>query len=301
MPTIAWTMTILACATLANASAPALPAPALPAPALPAAAAEALAAADRQFSADGAGANVADAIGAMLAPDALSPTAQGDFAKGKPAIVEQLRANPANANATAQWAPVRVGIAADGQHGFTYGFMTIRSPGQPDRRAKYLSYWVRRPEGWRVFGYKRSGSPPGNVSTAVRAPALPPRLLPGRPSAQLLGKYRSGLAARETAFSDRAKVAGLRQAFAEFGSDDAMNMGPGADFVYGNSAIAAGLPDEVPAPVTWAPDEAVTVSSSGDLGVTFGFIRSPGSSPPIPFFTVWRRDRTSDPWLYVAE
>lgn len=296
MATTSWVTTTLAWGTLAIGSAPAQAVPALPVNA-----AEELALADRQFSADGAGANVADAIGAMLAPDALSPTPQGDFAKGKAAIVERLKANPSNANATAQWAPVRVGVSADGRHGFTYGFMTIRSPGQPDRRAKYLSYWVKQPEGWRVFGYKRAGSPEGEVATAIRAPALPARMIPIRPSVALRSKYSTSLAARETAFSNRARVAGLRQAFAEFGSADAMNMGPGADFVYGHKAIAAGLPDDVPSPVTWGPDEHVTVSSTGDLGVTFGFIRPIGSSTAIPFFTVWRRDRANDPWLYVAE
>jgi ketosteroid isomerase-like protein len=288
--------TALACAVLVTASVPAQAVPALPANA-----AQELLEADLEFSAEGSDDNIVDAIGAMLAPNAISPTPQGDFAKGKEAIMERLRANPANANATAEWAPVRAGIAADGLQGFTYGFMTIHIPGQADRRAKYLSYWVKRPEGWRVFGYKRAGSPPGTVSTAVRPPAVPPRMLPDRPSVELRSKYKSSLAARETAFSDRAQAVGLRQAFLEFGSADAMNMGPGSDFLYGNDNIAAGLPPDVPSPVTWGPDENVTVSSTGDLGVTFGFIRVTGTSTAIPFFTVWRRDATNDPWLYVAE
>ena len=286
----------LACAAIVAGAASAQAAPSTPS-----AAVEELLDADRQFSADAAGDNIVDGIAAMLAPEAKMPTPQGVFAEGRQAIIDALRANPLNANATAEWAPVRGGISANGLQGFTYGFMIIHIPDQPDRRAKYLSYWVKQPEGWRVVGYKRAGSPPGAVSTSVRAPALPPRMIPERPSSQLVSQYRSGLADRERAFSERAHDVGLRQAFLEFGSADAMNMGPSSDFVYGNVAISQTLPPDVPSPVIWAPDKGVTVSSTGDLGVTFGFIRPTNSLATIPFFTVWRRDRTSEPWLYVAE
>jgi len=275
------------------------------APATPAAAVRELLEADRQFSADAAGENIVDGIAAMLAPDAIAPTPFGTFVKGKAAVVDLLRSNPANATATAEWAPVRGGIAADGVDGFTYGFMIIHIPGEADRRAKYLAYWTKRPEGWRVLTYKRFGSPPGAVSTNVRAPALPPRMLPDRPSLSLRNKYKNSLAARETAFSDRAQDVGLQQAFVEFGSADAMNMTMGgSDFVYGNTAIGAGLPPGSTSPVHWAADEQVTVASTGDLGVTFGYIRpnvpEPGQ-PPTAFFTVWRRASPDSPWLYVAE
>jgi hypothetical protein len=58
--------------------------------------------------------------------------------------------------------------------------------------------------------------------------------------------------------------------------------------------------------VAWAPDEGSIVASSGDLGVTFGFIRQntppPAGQPSaIPFITIWRRASTADPWRYIAE
>jgi hypothetical protein len=279
---------------LCNAPAPA-------APTTPSAAIAELLNADRQFSADGEDDNIADSIGAMMASDAMMPTPQGKFAKGKDAIIAALKANPANATATAEWAPVRGGISADGLQGFTYGFMTIHIPDQPDRRAKYLSYWVKQSAGWRVRGYKRAASPPGDVSTALRAPAVPPHMLPERPSSQLVDNYRESLADREIAFSDRARMVGLQRAFLEFGSADAMNMGVGSDFTFGNVAISQGLPPDIPSPVIWAPDEGVTVSSTGDLGVTFGFIRATDQSGSFPFFTVWRRAKQNGTWLYVAE
>jgi ketosteroid isomerase-like protein len=279
----------------------ALAGPALAVPASPNAAVEELMDADRQFSSDAAGDNIVDGIAAMLAPDAISPTPAGTFARGKDEIVALLRANPNNATATAEWAPVRGGISADGQQGFTYGFQIIHDAGKPDRRAKYLAYWVKRPEGWRVFGYKRAGSPPGSVSTTVRAPALPPVMIPARPSSTLQQKYADELAARESAFSARAQAVGLRHAFIEFGSSDAMNFGGGSDFTFGNVNIGNGFPPDPTSPLTWAADEAVKTSSTGDLGITFGFIRQTGQPGAFPFFTVWRRDRTSARWLYVAE
>lgn len=267
----------------------------------PAAAVQELINADKQFSEDGEGKNIVDAIAAMLDENAIAPTPDRTFAKGKQAVVDVLRSNPANATATADWAPVRGGISADGLQGFTFGFQTIHHPGEPDQRVKYLAYWMKRGAGWRVLAYKRVLSPPGEVSTALRAPAVPALMLPERRSPQLVDKYRDSLAAREKAFSARASEVGLRQAFLEFGSADAMNRGAGSDFVYGNVAISEGFPTDVPPGLIWGPDEGVTVSSTGDLGVTFGYIRFTDQLVSIPFFTIWRRSKQNGTWLYVAE
>jgi len=58
--------------------------------------------------------------------------------------------------------------------------------------------------------------------------------------------------------------------------------------------------------VDWGPERAL-VASSGDLGITFGFI-TPNAEPAagqakprFPFFTVWRRASRDAPWRYVAE
>ncbi len=60
-----------------------------------------------------------------------------------------------------------------------------------------------------------------------------------------------------------------------------------------------------PSPVSWAADEGSIVASSGDLGVTFGYIRqntpAPGNPRGVPFVTIWRRADASQPWRYVAE
>lgn len=261
-----------------------------------------LIAADRAFSSAGVKANIVDSIGSMLTDNAVMPTPKLDFAIGKAAIIEALRANPVNANATAEWSPVRAGISADGTQGFTYGFMFIHEAGKPDRRAKYLSYWVKRPEGWRVAFYKRAASPEGTITTKVD-PALPQRMVDADP--QRLQDNLASLKAAEQAFSDRAQEVGVGPAFAEFGSEDAMNMGSGSDFTFGNTAIAKLVGEGNTTPITWGPDKGAMVASSGDLGVTWGFIRpkepKAGEPAAFPFFTVWRKAAPDLPWRYVAE
>ena len=261
-----------------------------------------LLAADRAFSTAGAKANIVDSIGGMLTENAVMPTPKLDFAIGKSAIIETLKSNPANANATAEWSPVRAGISADGTQGFTYGFMFIHETGKPDRRAKYLSYWIRRPEGWRVAFYKRALSAEGNVTTRLE-PAVPEELV--EPNPQRLQENLASLKAAEKAFSDRAQEVGVGPAFLEFGSEDAMNMGSGSDFTFGNTAIAKLVGEGNRTPITWGPDKGALVASSGDLGVTWGFIRpkepKAGEPAAFPFFTVWRKAAPDQPWRYVAE
>ena len=265
-------------------------------------AAEDLAETDRTFSTVGARANIADSIGAMLMDNAVMPTPKLDFAIGRSAIVAALKANPANAAARAEWEPVRVGVSADRTQGFTFGFMTIHETGKPDRRAKYLSYWVRRPEGWRVAFYKRAASPEGSV-TARLDPALPPASV--EPDPQRIQENLESLKAAEKAFSDRAQEVGVGPAFVEFGSEDAMNMGTGSDFTFGNSAIGELVGGGSATPIAWSADKGALVASSGDLGVTWGFIRprepKAGEPAAFPFFTVWRKAAPDLPWRYVAE
>ena len=271
----------------------------------PQAVADELLAADRAFAVQAVDLPIVAALPAMFDDQVIMPLPTGSFAAGKEAAIAALRANPLNAAAKAQLAPVRAGVSADGMQGFTYGFMTIREDGKPDRRAKYLAYWVKRPGGWRVAAYKRAGSGPGDVRTELRPAALPARLIPATADPQVIEGHRASLAANERAFSDRAQLVGLGPAFVEFGSVDAMNMGQGADFTFGNRAIGGDMPPDPKSPLVWAPNQGTLAASSGDLGVTWGYIHPVGPTPSgqqaIPFFTVWHRATPQAPWRYIAE
>ena len=246
----------------------------------------------------------------MFAADVAMPIPGSRFSTSAAEAIEALRANPGNSKSRAEWVPVRGGVSADGRQGYTWGYMTVRTPDGATAPAKYLSYWVKEAEGWRVVAYKRRPRPAGEVSLAQAAPSLPPRMVPPTTEAAAIERFRASLDATERAFSDEAKSIGLGVAFMRYGSADAVNMGGANDaaFVVGPEAIgrlvSEGKPAE-PSTLAWWPDRTV-VASSGDLGVTIGLIRetapSAGPNPPVyPFFTVWRRASTAEPWRYIAE
>lgn len=265
-----------------------------------------LVAADRAFAAAAADVDTLTAISAFLHDEAVMPLPNGSFARGREAVIAALGANPFNRASRAEWAPVRGGISADGQHGFTFGFMTMHGRDGSTRLAKYLAYWIRTPDGWRAAAYKRVPRPEGEVSPALMAPALPARLVAPVRDPQSVVAHRDSLRRAEQAFSDEAQRIGLGAAFRRNGSEDAMNLGTGAGFTIGAQAIGTAIGgDSPPSPVSWGADDAL-VASSGDLGVTFGLIRPNGPVPEgrpaaMPFFTIWRRGGPDERWLYIAE
>jgi ketosteroid isomerase-like protein len=272
----------------------------------PQAVADDLLAADRGFAAAAAGKPAADAVAAMLDDDVVMfIVPQPPLAKGRSDAVELLGKAFAGDASSLSWAPVRAGVSADGTQGFTYGFATRTIAGKPPILGKYVTYWIKRPAGWRVAAFKLVPREEGPVSTEVRPAAVPERLVGAAADAATIAAYRADLDETERAFSDESQVVGLAAGFRKYGSADAMNVGGGADFTYGNETIAAGFGTDKGSPLRWAPD-GVLVASSGDLGITYGYLERNGAVPPgrlarIPWFTVWRRVSPQVPWRYVAE
>jgi ketosteroid isomerase-like protein len=277
----------------------------------PKAAVDALLDADRAFSSASGRTELVAGLSAMFAPDIVMPAPPSQLLEGMAKVVEALRSTPDSAHGKAEWAPARGGISADGQHGFTLGYLTLTRADGQKVPMKYLAYWVKRPEGWRVAAYKRGRRGDGATPGGMMEPALPAAIIAPTTDAATIGKHRDSLDQAERAFSAEAQKIGLGPAFAKYGSADAVNMGGPADvgFVVGAEAIAravGGGGSTTSSPVSWAP-EKVIVASSGDLGVTIGWIRqnakaTDGSqTPPTPFFTIWRRASPTAPWRYVAE
>jgi hypothetical protein len=262
---------------------------------------------DREIARAAADTNAVTALAAMFAPDVFLRAPGDQLTEGKDRAVEALRANPANLQARLTWTPVRGGISADGRQGFTYGYMEARNPDSSVTQLKYLSYWVRGADGWRVRAYRRAPRAGATSATAI-APALPSRMVPVTTDSATVRKYAEELDQAERAFSDEAQRVGVGRAFTRHGSADAMNFGGPVDttFVISAEAIGGGMgfdDSTTGASLSWAPDHVV-VASSGDLGVTIGFIvQNDSAATPhrFPFFTVWRRESPSAPWLYVAE
>jgi ketosteroid isomerase-like protein len=267
---------------------------------------------DRLFAAEATRTTAIPALTSMFADDVVMPTSvpAPGFARGKAQAAGALRANPANAEGRVQWTPIRGGVSADGQHGFTFGYMTLTTADGKPTPIKYVAYWVKEPAGWRVAVYKRVPADRPPSSRDVLAPALPARLVPPTTDQAAIARHKASLEAAEKAFSDEAQQAGLGPAFAKHGSADAVNVGPRTSPTFVISAAEIGKSvgtgsEGKPSPVAWAADEGSLVASSGDLGVTFGFIRQntppPGGAAAVPFITVWRRADASQPWRYVAE
>ncbi len=277
----------------------------------PAAAAEALMAADRGFSAAAAKTDAVSALTAMFAPDVIMPGPPAALHRGVAAVTAALRANPDNVDGRVEWTPIGAGLSADGQHGFTFGFMTQHRKDGTTLPLKYMAYWVNGATGWRVAGYKRARRPEGEVSMTPMAPLLPTALVAPSADAARGEALRKALAEAERAFSDEAQTIGLGAAFTKWGSETAVNMGGpnNAGYVVGAAAIGknvgAGAPGPT-SPVEWSTDVAI-VASSGDLGISFGYIRpnakpADGKTPQgSPFFTIWYRATPTGPWRYIAE
>lgn len=275
----------------------------------PQSAVDELLAADRAFSAASAKTDLVSGLTAMFADDVVIPMPPGQFVDGKTAVAAALRTNADNLTARTDWMPVRGGISADGQHGFTFGYMTIHRQDGTDLPLKYLSYWVKRSDGWRVAAFKRTRASAAATPAPSVAPAIPDRLVEPTTDPKRIAAAKASLDAAERAFSSDAQKIGIGRAFAQYGSADAINLGrpdepgvvTGSDNI--GRLVAQGVPEGT-SPVSWAP-ERVLAASSGDLGVTIGWIvpNTPSPDRPVknPFFTVWRRASPSAPWRYVAE
>jgi hypothetical protein len=260
-----------------------------------------LLAADRAFASGAAMLDPIAGITAMLDEEAVMPLPGKGIIVGKVAVTEAFRASPAFKDGHVSWAPVRGGISADGTHGFTYGFLTAGSGDEAKRDRKYLSYWIKRPAGWRVVAYRQIPREAGEVSTAMMEPALPGFTAKPLDNPNVVAAHQQSIAAAEKSFSDHAQNVGLKTAFRDFGREDAMNMYAGAGFAVGLDAVTAAFNDE-PTTINWSTERSFA-ASSGDLGVSIGMIRSndPAKTDAFPFFTVWKRDGPDAPWRYIAE
>ena len=244
----------------------------------------------------------------MFAADVVMPAPTG-VVYGSQKSIDALRGNPANTGARAEWTPARVGLSADGTHGYTAGFMKVTRADGTVQHAKYMAYWQKQSAGWRALAYKRA---PAQVA-APQIPVgrvLPEKITAATADAAVIERHRESLAEAERSFSRDAQTMGIGAAFKLYGSPDAANFGGPdvATFVFGNDAIGAavgaGSPPNTSA-VKWGPEKTI-IAPSGDFGVTIGYIvrNQPGPDgkipPGQPFFTIWRRD-ASGAWRYIAE
>ena len=180
--------------------------------------------ADRAFAMSGARGDVMTALTPMFAGGVIMPTPQGNFAIGKRAVLAALRTSP-DATARVSWAPIRVGISADGEHGFTFGYMTLVRPDSTRVPLKYMAYWVRDVSGWHVLAYKRGRSAGAPPETRAMSPSLPAAMIPARRDGAAIATLRHDLMQAEHSFSQEAQKIGLGNAFAAYATAYSLTSG----------------------------------------------------------------------------
>lgn len=264
---------------------------------------------DRAFSTAAKTTDVVTGISNMFVGNVVLQS-RGRLVRGVDSARAALASDTLNARSRASWTPVGGGVSSDGEHGFTYGYMTVTRPDGTTQPFKYLGYWVRGESGWRLAVYKRAFRGVGDVSLAPLPPSMPQRNLPRGDSATV-HRYADELSLAEHAFSRDATPMGLGPAFAKWGAPDAINLGgQSVEIVRGPDAISklVGASWQPGSTISWGPEQVI-VSSTGDLGVSIGTIRvsspataeRPAANQEVPFFTVWKRTWPTDPWRYVAE
>ena len=260
-----------------------------------------LSATERAFSDSAASTSAADGMARMF-DNTVRLVAGPRIVVGADSALAMLRTNPLNVANRASWQTARVGISADGSHGFSIGYMDVGKDTIASR-AKFLAYWERRNGNWKVIAYKRNVRQPGPLPSATLAPSLP---LGGRSTSTSHSEALASLRAAEVAFSDSAQRS-IDDAFFYFAAPDANHFGSPNDvgYITGPSAIRnrnGGAPPPAGVKLAWEISETI-VAPSGDLGVNLGFvtITRPGQPPAqIPFMTVWRRNSEGQ-WRFIAE
>lgn len=264
---------------------------------------EDLLSADNRFADAARTSGLIDGLAAMVDPEAVIPAPDAKFARGRDGMVAVLTINPKNVGSRITWAPVRAGLSADGTRGFTFGYATVTRADGTTEFNKYLSYWVKRKQGWRVLAYQRVRRQAGPAAVEVMEPILPVRMVKAYPKRRHAEQDRGSLAAAEKAFSDLAQQVGLGPTFGIVGTDDAVLISIGNEFVIGAKRIAKeGFDASTKSQVAWASD-GTDVASSGDLGLSWGVVRpNPGAEgEPFSFFTIWHRDNRRQIWRFIAE
>ncbi|MBL0938646.1 MAG: DUF4440 domain-containing protein [Gemmatimonadaceae bacterium] len=284
---------------------------AAPARITPATVADEVLRADRDFARNAANRPFRDALRAMFRPDVMMPAPPTRVLTGVDAVLGAFATSP-DTSARLNWTPIRVGLSSDGAHAYTIGVGTLVRPDGTRGQFKYLSYWIRERDTWRVAAWRRRAvNADVALDSTMLAPHLPERIVTAAVPDASITSMRHDLMAAEQGFSDLAQRIGVGSAFAEMGADDAVNVGPPTlgRFVVGAQAIAASVagsqPLNAPSTITWKADMAL-VAPGGDLGITFGVIRPkqpPADNPDAgaSFFTIWRKSSRSAPWRYVAE
>jgi ketosteroid isomerase-like protein len=250
---------------------------------------------------------VAGGLSAVLTDDVIYLRGGLPLLRGRSVARMVLASDTSLSRATVRWQPVRVEVSRDGKNGYSYGYAVFASPKQETpavRVDRYLAFWRRVGEHWKISGYAETyGTPPALVtaSDAILAGML----------ADVAMSQRTGpldaIRSADTKFSQEASRIGAGAAFGQFAAPDAQIFSGPGEFVTGPDAIAQSFgPPNGRSSLVWHPVEG-EMSSSGDLGFTVGNAvftdQREGGEPLVrysKYLTVWKKQRDGT-WKYVVD
>ena len=246
--------------------------------------------------------DVAAALTAVLADNAVFLSPRTDMVVGKAAVASFLASNPIAPSALT-WTTIKTDVSNDATQGYTWtqGSVTIDiGTGPLTMPGMALIYWTRTAAGdWQIAAMNVSSGGP-------QALPLPDGF--GTPDTKHRRNFpntdasseAATLLAVDRAFSDASLERTLGVAFEAYAAPDGIAVG-GGQFVYGPAAIGeafAATPDDH---VSWVPRYA-SAAESGDLGFTVGdasFIL-PGVSFYTKYLTIWQKQNSAE-WRFVAD
>jgi ketosteroid isomerase-like protein len=226
---------------------------------------------------------------------------------GRPAARAIIAAESLGTRVTVRWQPVRAEASSDGKSGYSYGY-SIYGAAQPTstsvRIDRYIAFWRREAEGWRIAGYAETyGTPPAPLALPAAAQSSAMKDVPMPRTRGALEAIRSA----DVDFSRDATKFGTGEAFGRYAAEDAQIFSGPGEFISGPRAITQSFgPTPAKNGLVWHPVHGA-VSEAGDLGFTVGNAVFTGEredgAPSVSYskyLTVWKKQRDGS-WRYVVD
>ena len=199
------------------------------------------------------------------------------------------------------WHPVRAGISAAGDLGWSTGPWTWRrdsAQADADAQGEYMSVWRRQPDGrWKVVldGGIGHPAPKGEESELTYAAPSPGARLGSRPLAARKSLYEA-----DAGFAKTAAVEGIAGALRRYAAPDIIVLREGSKRLSGRTlALPAVAVSDSRAQLM---SNAQYIADSGDLGYTYGsLVDGPAASPDTSWYVhVWQRGPAT-PWQLAVQ
>jgi hypothetical protein len=239
-------------------------------------------------------------ISSRVAEAGFYTAALRPFGKGPAAARSFLERDTLNRQSRAIVTVVRLDVSADGNDGYSYGYLDVIRARGDTLPGAFKAYWRRGGDGrWLALAFGRSPRQAGPLvplPDSLQDAASAYRAWPAKDSTEAW----SSLRATEMAFSDSAR-GDMRAAFMSFAAPDAAKIA-GSSYVFGRPLIGEGFRNPPPAfqGFSWRAEWG-TVSAGNDLGFNVG----PVTVANAPnggglFFTIWKRQANGE-WRYLVD